>query len=221
MDPFKEGCALGRLLNEHCHLTWFTKEKGYTEFQDYTDQDKELLILRSGIDATHFHSQGVQVCHHHSKVFLSKYEFSQRKCCNPFSKHTKNIKTGLKPVNIEFVRIVTEKCANLGLNIKPGQKLCVACRDRLNELIKHVKCEPADTAVRDASVSDDDNDSEFEKAQQLEDLNANISPFGCSPVKLHGVHVKDKKVNLQRKAQKITSMKNVLHVEADVMILMN
>lgn len=61
-------------------------------------------------------------------MFLKKYEFLQKICCEPFQKHKTSMKKKtLCVVTIEQNTIILSS----GYKVKPGQKLRAFCRNKL------------------------------------------------------------------------------------------
>ena len=80
------GCCVGEKLNDKCHQLSYCKETGLLNFNDFDEDDKELLILRTQL------KEISTICLHHRKVYLEKYVVYQKKCCDPFSYHKKTVK---------------------------------------------------------------------------------------------------------------------------------
>ena len=81
-------CSIGKGLFDQCHSTEFTKFKGLKLSNQFSEEENEILRLRSGLDEVE------TVCLHHEKLILSKFESMHgRYCCDPFERHTKFIKS--------------------------------------------------------------------------------------------------------------------------------
>ena len=81
-------CCIGKSLNSPCHEICFTKFKGFRDFEEFSEENQQLLILRCKV------SQIKQVCFHHEKIYLSRFENVNGKfCCDPFKKHKTNVKS--------------------------------------------------------------------------------------------------------------------------------
>ena len=77
-------CSVGKLLKEACHKLSYTRGKtGLKTVNEYSDDDKELIIWRSGLleDPTN------NICFHHEQTILYRYEHFKKKCCNPHQVH--------------------------------------------------------------------------------------------------------------------------------------
>lgn len=87
--------------------------------------DQDLLLWGSGMHPVGMTCtvQGNICVYHHMKVFLDKYSFLQRNF-DPFQMHKKKVRCSLREVDIKIVLKVNQ-C--MGLNMKPGQKLCSRC----------------------------------------------------------------------------------------------
>ena len=100
MSDFGEQCFIGNLLlsvnlkNASCHKSWYKKNRGYLKISSLSNNDRELLMWRSGVrkiianapDSVNenYHNS---VCYHHHSMFLTCYEAKQKKCINPFGLH--------------------------------------------------------------------------------------------------------------------------------------
>ena len=80
-------CNLGKGLKDECHKTVHSRKKGYMKFNSFSDNEKALIIWRSGLSLDDDDS----VCFHHEKMFLRKYETLQRYCVDPRSIYKKKV----------------------------------------------------------------------------------------------------------------------------------
>ncbi|XP_049806618.1 ARL14 effector protein-like [Schistocerca nitens] len=117
-------CSIGQGdSGKKCHVTFFAKKAALKWFADFSDEEKELLVRRSEakLDNTS------QVCLHHEALLLTQYERLQKKCFNPFGKVNHNVKAGI--LDTETANKASDMLKKqLVNNIKPGQKICPACR---------------------------------------------------------------------------------------------
>lgn len=102
-------CKIGQSKNEHCHKLSYCRKTGFINISELKQTDRELLQWRCEISL----ADKDQVCFHHEKVYLSRYENLQKYCFDPFSVHKKHITSKL---NILFTSFRPDK-------IPPGQKL--------------------------------------------------------------------------------------------------
>lgn len=81
------GCSIGIALEEECHKKIYCRNVGTLAASDLSQDDKKLLEWRSGVllrdDST--------VCFHHEKMYISRYEYTQKYCSDPFKLHKKRI----------------------------------------------------------------------------------------------------------------------------------
>lgn len=77
-----------------------------------SEKDLSLMKLR-----TESSSELKTICLHHQSVYLKKYEFLQKACCDPLKKQCE---------------IISSK----GYKVKPGQKLCAFCRNKILKVTK-------------------------------------------------------------------------------------
>ncbi|XP_049799805.1 ARL14 effector protein-like [Schistocerca nitens] len=113
------------------------------------------------------------------RVFLDKCSFLQKSCFDPFWIHKKTVKCSLREIDIKSVLKVNQ-C--MGLNMKPGQKLCSRCV----------------TLLKNEEYSDNLHDSDEEDQPPTttadEQLNTSVTALGLSSMKTH-------KVGKKRQAQ--------------------
>ena len=83
MEVYQD-CCLGRYLQDECHKSRHCRHKGFIEFKDFIEEQKELLLWRSGIQNL---SSDDKICFHHEKVFLTCFEYLQTACADPYGKH--------------------------------------------------------------------------------------------------------------------------------------
>ena len=70
------------------------------------------------------------ICIHHEKKYIGRYQATQWYCVNPFNTHGIQISKDLRNVDEELA---------LFLNILPGQKLCKQCKETAKENMKSAK----------------------------------------------------------------------------------
>ena len=107
-------CCIGKLLKEKCDKTIHYKIKGWLNISDMNQKNVELLEKRTG----YVKNICDNICHHHEKAYISRYESLQLYCCDPFKLYKKKISRGLQKTDSELFAV---------LKIKPGQKLCRNC----------------------------------------------------------------------------------------------
>lgn len=79
-------CTIGIELEDRCNKTTYTKEIGLINFYEFSEEEKQLLLLRTQI------KEISNTCYHHKHIYLTKYTFSQRKCADPLKLHKKACK---------------------------------------------------------------------------------------------------------------------------------
>lgn len=87
-------CSLGVYLKEECHKVSLCRLKGFIVFKDLAEDQRELLIWRSGVQNL---SKEDKICFYHEKFFLARYESLQTSCADPYNKHTKQCKRKFLP----------------------------------------------------------------------------------------------------------------------------
>ena len=107
-------------MSDICHLQAYSRKVGFLLFSIISENDRRLVLWRTGISVEP--STSDTLCFHHEKLFLSRYESLQKFCCDPFNVHKKHVTKSLRVVNVELAEL---------LQVKPGQKLCNRCEQRI------------------------------------------------------------------------------------------
>ncbi len=134
-----------------------------------------------------------EICLHHEALLLTKYEFLQKECCNPFQDHGSGRKAGLQRIDLATADSLT---APTSKTFHPGQKLCLKCRVALAEMHERT------------SSASSESDSEIKKEREQALLNESITPLGVSPLKLTAVSRQDSHGYAKRK---ISQLQDVVH----------
>lgn len=99
-----EMCSVGEVTRSNCHLLTYVRKKDVKSIESLTENDLTLLKLR--IES----SDGLKtICLHHQSMYLQKYEFLQKVCCDPLKEHNAPIKTTLRVVSLEQSKIISAK----------------------------------------------------------------------------------------------------------------
>ena len=101
-------CCIGKLLNEKCDLNVHCRLKGRIKLSEISKEDLELLKRRAG----HNVGDNDEICFHHERSYLSRFEALQKYCCDPFNGHKKKISKGLRKVDdtiIEKLKLSQDK----------------------------------------------------------------------------------------------------------------
>ena len=177
-----EPCSIGILLGstEDCHKTTYARKVGTNKLAALPAHDVELIVRRSGLKA----ENDSVICFHHEMVYLRKYEFLQKSCCDPFEMHpTTARKKSLRIIDIANADKINKLVVK---DIKPGQKLCPKCSSHLGSI--------------DESCIEEDEEYKPEVEDELHNLAATFSSLGCTPVETKFAQ-RDRTVYAKRKAQ--------------------
>ena len=68
---------------------------GFIDFSSFDNESKHLVERRSGVQF----SNDDQICLHHEKVYLTRYQSLQTSCANPISNHK-------KPVSSKYLSVL-------------------------------------------------------------------------------------------------------------------
>lgn len=81
-------CSIGSLLNSECNKTFITKKVGEKKvLSEFSFDDIEVLLLRTGISLQHLTKRST-ICFHHEKYYISSDSyFDDGFCCNPLILH--------------------------------------------------------------------------------------------------------------------------------------
>lgn len=204
----EEKCSVGETTHSDCHLLNYVKKKSIQNIDTFSINDLNLLKLRTGSNELK------TVCLHHQSVFLKKYEFLQKVCCDPFKKHKTLIKKTLCAVTLEQSGIISSK----GYKVKPGQKLCAFCRKKLLKAKQtDVVIDESDDFLKDQYGEYEDELHQETRKTVIDELNSSFHEIGCSPIKLHGLSEHSKTSYGKEKLLRVheivkTKIENVIEV---------
>lgn len=80
-------CGFG-ILDDLCGSLTYTQNTGSVEVGKLSNEEKELILWRTGLEDT----ENLYICYHHQHVILKRFAMNQKKCCDPFKKHKKPAK---------------------------------------------------------------------------------------------------------------------------------
>ena len=159
----EELCNVGKVLDEKCDLLVYSRKVGRQQIGSLSQEDRDLLTLQKKctFDASS------DICIHHEKKYIGRYQATQRYCVNPFNTHGIQISKDLRNVDEEFA---------LFLNIIPGQKICKRCKETAKENMKAAK--------NDCENNKDDQDSSYlSKDFDRSRFSSSAGALGFSPLK--------------------------------------
>ncbi|RXM94358.1 ARL14 effector protein [Acipenser ruthenus] len=197
MDSCSIGAHCGQ--EEDCHKTTYTKNTGILKLLELPLEKRQLLLRRSNFknqDST------TTVCYHHEKLFLGKYSFLQKACCDPFRLHADSSrKKSLRAINLQTADQIS---SITGSNVHPGQKLCPMCR-----MHSQAHSEPSEESDEDnmdylilvAGPSREDATAISSLAEQaVGNMSTSLTEAGFSPVKVIKASRRDEVGDGKRKA---------------------
>ena len=162
---------VGKVLDEKFDLQKFdlliySRKVGRQQIGSLSQEDRDLLTLRAKctFDALS------DICIHHEKKYIGRYQATQRYCVNPFNTHGIQISKDLRNVDEELA---------LFLNILSGQKLCKRCKETAKENMKAAKndCENNKDDQDSSYLSKDFDRSRFDSSAEALDFSP-IKPVG-------------------------------------------
>ena len=175
----------------------FSREVGRQQIGSLSQEDRALLTLgtKCTFDALS------DICIHHEKKYIGRYQATQRYCANLFNTHGIQISKDLRNVDEELALL---------LNIIPGQKLCKRCKETAKENMKAAK--------NDCENNKDDQDSSYlPKDFDRSRFNSSAEALGFSPIK--PVAKRDAVSYAQKKAKRMKAELN--EKLANVMEILN
>jgi len=180
------------ILNKYVH----TKES--VDVQELDAEDIELLRWRAELADAELET----ICLLHKSHFISHFEHSKWKCCDPMNRHKTVVRKSLRPIAKDFAK----KLQSQQLYVKPGEKLCPSCHKMVSEKMP----------------DSESSDSDFIPEEELKaSLDISMTSLGCSPLKLHGVkdrvsYGKRKVKSMQEKAtSKVSKVLSVPQSDGD------
>ena len=184
MESKIKPCSIGVFLGlpEECHKTTYARKVGTVKLAALSAVEVDLIIRRSGLKAE---SESI-ICFHHEMLYLRKYEFLQKACCDPFDMHpTSARKKSLRRIDVASADKINKL---VGKDIKPGQKLCPNCSMYFAN-IDEVMVE-----------EDKEYEPEQEDLEEIHNLAVTFSSLGCTPVKTKTAQ-RDRATYVKRKVQ--------------------
>ena len=148
--------------------SWYKKDRGYLQISSLSNNDRELLMWRSGVrkiianapdsvNENHHNS----VCYYHHSMFFTCYEAKQKKCINPFGLHPNSRKKkqcqGQHTIPLAMAQLYQNEAQCTALI--PGQKLCKDCWHKSKSLKKQTGMSSCSESA-DSTCSED---SEFDQ----------------------------------------------------------
>lgn len=205
-------CSVGNIHNDVCHKTVFTRTLGLKRLQELTDREKELLYWRVGCALSDMTNTDFTVCRHHEQMYLLRYESKQTACCDPFSKHADTVKASLRVITLQLAKHLKP----LGLDIKPGQKLCIKCRILCTDMTERACSKRAllDSPQK-SCVDSTESVTELTRNEDRTCLNTSLTNLGCTPIKLHSLSSHSKRSYMKRK---MSQMKGSMKVKMSSVI---
>lgn len=173
--------------SSECHKLSYNRLCGLINFTDLTDIEKELVILRSGIQVEN--EASAVICFHHKKIFLDRFESQQTSCFDPLQQHKKHAKSALRTLTVEESKELSTK---LKRRVIPGWKLCSRCYESV------FSSEKVDQFA--------DDDAEFVPAEAHRySINISAKQLGVSPLKVAKLGTKEKVSYGKRKIAQFTT----------------
>lgn len=148
-------CDIGKHCNSLCHLEHYTKKKTLHDLSSVSENELKLLKYRTSNfdwDTTN------KICDHHKLFFLVHFNsIYSKKCCDPFSAHSKPIKSALKDLTVSLCDKFTVISPAGGLI--PGKKVCANCYikilDQLSDSnIENKNEQPSENSTQSDNIAD-------------------------------------------------------------------
>ena len=91
----EDKCSVGELTLTDCYQFSYVAQKAIENVNDLFEDEQTLLKLR-----TESEQELHTICLHHKNIFLKKFEFLQKLCCDPIQRHKKPIEKTLCAINV-------------------------------------------------------------------------------------------------------------------------
>ena len=137
-----DNCFIGSQLSQSCHSFVYSRKAGIKQVSSLDASQIKLISLRTGLD----NIKDKTICFHHEQTTLFKYSHLQKKCCDPFLKHKKAVKAGLREVSLE----ASADFQSLGISVIPGHKMCPTCHAELSRRLQDFDEEPEEMEMQEA-----------------------------------------------------------------------
>jgi len=147
------------LTVETGHGLFHDKQVGVISVDQLDAMDVKLIAYRTGLDEDKIQT----ICYHHKLTLLTQYEWLEKRCCNPFKTHKKQITGGLKPISVEMADKAKAK-----LVLIPGKKLCPNCRTQIRKLLSDEE-EPRHVSDKEIQELEAGTSTESEKDSNNEE----------------------------------------------------
>lgn len=185
--------SIGLHLQAECHKLTYSKQSGCTLASEFSTEEKELLLLRTGLEDHNF----ISACTHHRVLYLDKYELKQTQCCDPYKVHKTAVKKNLRKVTLSL----TKKGQLVNKKVIPGKKICLNCLKKLNAIQDE----------DDSSSTSSDNQSVIDLSETVavehvaEKLNLSLVEMDQSPIKMHSLSTAMRAPYVKRKLSDLHS----------------
>ena len=84
-----EMCKIGISLGEECHKRTHCRKTGFIKISALESDDRRILSWRCGM----FFDEADQICLHHEKVYVTRFESLQKSCADPQRRHKQLIRS--------------------------------------------------------------------------------------------------------------------------------
>ena len=187
-------CFIGSQLSQSCHSFLYTRKAGIKRTSSLDTNQIKLIALRTGLD----NIEDKTICFHHEQTVLSKYSHSQKKCSDPFSKHKKAVKAGLREITLD----AWADFQSFSVSVIPGQKMCPTCQTELSRKLKYFDKESGEIGTP-ANGSDTELEHYLQYQLTREGLDLSLLDIDLSPLKLHAVASHSKVCYGRRKLRQV------------------
>ena len=76
-------CSTGSQLDSECNKLTYCRTTGCIQVSEFDEEDKHLISWRSNVTL----NETDNICYHHKRIFLTRYESLQKYCYKPFTPH--------------------------------------------------------------------------------------------------------------------------------------
>ena len=194
---------MAHALHSQIFLICCDRGQGLLRLSDLDDKTRMLLQLRTGLVV----NEGT-LCLHHEQLYIKKYAFLQKSCCESTAKHKKQVLSSLKTLDEDAAAYVSKIT---GVSVKPGQKLCYNCFKALRKFEKSQSETEGESQQQPETESDPEEIDFSNQAENLssedesalphdqEVINRSFEDLGVSPLRATRISLQNKPSYAKRK----------------------
>ena len=166
MEEELKPCNVGLVTKteNQCHLKTYSSVQILHSINSFSTE--EVRLLRFRID--NYFSLEDTICSFHKYKYLDYFSSYMSKCCDPFKMHKKSITgSNLRSMSLRFCNETLNK---IMIKLKPGDKICVNCE---NKIIKIINLENEISAKEESNVT---KATDLVAVQEVDEIDQEVGP---------------------------------------------